>query len=179
MLSSYSTDATPVTTDYNSPMVIRNWLTGFLLLNIIFVVTTLVTDWRTCFYRKASQYKRRVDSAVESRRQLQQKALTQAQIGDKSHTSLKSSVVRDEMDKSILLDNEIEKIEDDLMNGEHSYERSESFKRFVQYEQLQDNIDYDAKEPSTSATRVLSPTIFRRGSKMDKRISLMKSISTE
>ena len=59
------TDGLPVKTDFNSPKVIRNWLTGFMLLNIIFVVTTLVTDWRTCFYRKASQYKRRVDSAVE------------------------------------------------------------------------------------------------------------------
>ena len=46
----------------------------------------------------------------------------------------KSSVVHQEMDKSILMDNAIEKLEEELMNGEHSYERSESFKRFVQYE---------------------------------------------
>ena len=51
------------------------------------------------------------------------------------------------MEKSMRIDAEMEKVQDELLNGERSYERSESFKRFVQYEQLQENIDYDGKEP--------------------------------
>jgi len=45
--------------------VIQNWVTGCVLLNIIWIVVTLVADWRSCFYRKAFQYKRRVDNAVK------------------------------------------------------------------------------------------------------------------
>jgi len=79
------------------------------------------------------------------------------------------------------IDAEMEKVQDELLNGERSYERSESFKRFVQYEQLQENIDYDAKEPiSYQAKREASPTIFgRRESKLNKRISLMKTTSVD
>ena len=78
-------------------------------------------------------------------------------------------------------DKDFEKAHDDLLSGELN-QRSESFRNFVQYEKLQENIEINDnnKEIETrlnGTTNDSSPTLYRRESKPSARISLMKTQS--
>lgn len=87
---------------FNSAKEIHQWLIGMMMLNITWIVVTLITDWQTCFYRKAAVYKRRVENAIEQRRQQQAKA--QEKIQNESATSMSGSIVNNDglADKSMI-----------------------------------------------------------------------------
>ena len=73
--------------------------------NLIWMVVTLVTDWQTCFYRKAAVYKRRVENAIKTREL--QRAKAQEKVQNES-TSMSSSIVNNEglLDKSVIKNKE-------------------------------------------------------------------------
>ena len=169
-------------TDFNSPQIIHNWLIGLVFFNLLWIAVTLVADWRTCFYRKAAQYKRRVETAIEQRKQQMLKTQEKMQIESSTATFIDSTHYDEgQFDKSMRVDKEMEKVREDLLDGEQSYERSESFKRFVQYEQLQENIEISDHNKNLDDQYAMSadatPSLFRRDSKPNARISLMKAVS--
>lgn len=41
-----------------------NWLTAFSIMNFVWILVTLITDWNTVFYRKAIIYRKRVDDEL-------------------------------------------------------------------------------------------------------------------
>lgn len=47
---------------------ISNWLIVMVVLNVIWLVVTVITDFDSAFYRKAFVYKRRVDKALLKQR---------------------------------------------------------------------------------------------------------------
>ena len=104
------------------------------MLNIVWIVVTLITDWQTCFYRKAAVYKRRVENAIEQRRQ-QQQAKAQEKIQNELTTSMSGSIINNEgvADKSLIKKQDGVNM-DELLKVEDPYQnRSESFRRYVQY----------------------------------------------
>lgn len=78
----------------------------------------------------------------------------------------------------------MDKAHDDVLAGDHTYQRSESFKRFVQYAALQENLDdlYNIDDHDKEledrfggiSNDPSSPTKFRRESKPKARFSAMK-----
>ena len=45
-----------------------SWLITFILMTVIWVLVTLITDFQSVFYRKAIIYKRRIDTELEKRK---------------------------------------------------------------------------------------------------------------
>jgi hypothetical protein len=50
---------------------ICHWLTAFSIMNFVWILVTIITDYNSVFYRKAIIYKKRVDDELQSRRQRQ------------------------------------------------------------------------------------------------------------
>lgn len=101
---------------------ITNWLIAMVVLNVIWLVVTVIADFDSAFYRKAFVYKRRVDRALlKQREQLvvqEDEDLTQA-IG--RTTSL--------LFKSIVEPSRLEALAEEKV-------RSNSFNQFMMYENL-------------------------------------------
>jgi len=155
-----------------------------VLLNLLWIIVTLVTDWQTCFYRKAAVYKKRVEDAVEQRRRQMAKAQEKSHNESSTATFVSSLQGEGHLDKSIGLEaKEMDKTHDDLLAGDQTFQRSDSFKRFVQYEALKDNIDglhniddhdQELEDRFGAVSGDTSPYKFRRESRPNARISLMK-----
>ena len=101
---------------------LNGWLEAMMILNCIWLAVTLITDFDSAFYRKASVYKRRVDKAA-ARKKAEIVASKQVE-DDAPSSSRKGSLFGTIVESSSARDREDEKI------------RSNSFHQFMMFENL-------------------------------------------